>query len=104
MKITCHHLESRFHLYGYAVNEYANPYPTYTNSRYAFDYLQCEPVFNEDVLDVIPANFLDEIAEKLRAGVTIFHGDYVYYSDHHKLLKTVENLENSVIAAITPAQ
>lgn len=88
-------LDSKFRYYGYAVEKFANPYPTYTDSRYYYNFLQCEPVFKETSKSV-PGEFLDAITEKLKAGVTIWHSaSYAQYVG--TLSKEWENFETSIL-------
>lgn len=95
-------IKARFQYYGYAVDKYANPWPFYFNGRHNFNYLKCDPVFKLDAITSIPAEYLDEIADKLRAGVTIWHSRFYLYNQYYNyaLNKDYENMEESVLAIL----
>lgn len=88
-------LDSKFRYYGYAVEKFGNPYPTYTNSRYYYNFLQCEPVFKETIKSV-PGEFVESITEKLKAGVTIWHAR-AYFLYVGVFSKEWENFETSIL-------
>lgn len=87
-------IDARFRYYGYAVDTYANPYPYYMTNRHYFNYLKCDPVFVQGTNKVIAPNFLDEISEKLRAGVTIWHESIT--DNTYQLDRELENIEEAV--------
>lgn len=87
-------IDARFRYYGYAVDTYANPYPYYMTNRHYFNYLKCDPVFVQGTDKVIAPNFLDEISEKLRAGVTIWHESIT--DNTYELDRELENIEEAV--------
>lgn len=92
-------IENRFQYYGYAVGKYANPYPFYFNGRHNFNYLKCDPVFRLNALTSIPLEYLDEIADKLRNGITIWHSRFYLLNgyNNYALNKDYENIEESVL-------
>ena len=92
-------IRARFQYFGYAVDKYGNPYPGYFNSRHNFNYLKCDPVFKQPATTAIPQEHLDEIAEKLRAGVTIWHYRFYAYNNY-RLDRDFENIEESALAAL----
>lgn len=94
-------LSKRFAYYGYACGEYATYMPRYLNSRRFYNFLACEPVWLSDMND-IPGEYVEEINEKLRAGVTIWHNEG-YHVSNYALNRNVENIENSILEAISNA-
>lgn len=82
-----------FYYCGYAVNKQDVPN---TTSRYWFNFIQCEPVFNEE--NSTPYyDYLSDIKERYKSGVTVYHrnqvnGIYMYDWDQKK-----ENWETSLI-------
>lgn len=91
-------IRARFQYFGYAVDEYGEPWP-YMNSRHDFNYLKCDPVFDQPTPTAIPPEYLEAIADKLRAGITIFHERFYLYNGY-KLDRNFENLEESVLAQL----
>lgn len=91
-------IRARFQYFGYAVDEYGDPWP-YMNSRHDFNYLKCDPVFDQPTPTAIPPEYLEAIADKLRAGITIFHERFYLYNGY-KLDRNFENLEESVLAQL----
>lgn len=83
-------LEDYFYYFGYATNRQKLPN---LSSRIWFNYVQCTPYFNDGVYSAL-APFLEDISNKLQAGVTIFHE--VNESDTLKwdLAQEKENLES----------
>lgn len=95
-------VKTRFQYFGYAVDSYGDPFILgYLDSRFNFNYLKCDPVFRQGNIP-IPADFLDDIAERLRAGITIFHRRFydINGSDDYWLDRDYENIETSVVAAV----
>jgi len=62
-------LEDYFYYFGYATNRQKLPN---LSSRIWFNYVQCTPYFSDGVYSAL-APFLEDISNKLQAGVTIFH-------------------------------
>lgn len=91
-------LRARFQYFGYAVDEYGEPWD-YMNSRHDFNYLKCDPVFDQPNIVAIPPEYLEAIADKLRAGITIFHERFYLYNGY-RLDRNFENLEESVLAQL----
>lgn len=84
-------IAERFQLYGYAVGEYGDP-ADFLYTRKYFNYLRCDPVFKDG--SFVIGSFLEEISERLRSGVTLFH------PPGYDLNRNVENIEVSIIEAI----
>ena len=91
-------IRARFQYFGYAVDEYGEPW-AYMNTRHDFNYLKCDPVFDQPSPTAIPPEYLEAIADKLRAGITIFHERFYLYNGY-KLDRNFENLEESVLAQL----
>lgn len=63
-------LTNYFHLFGYATDEYANPY-TYNNTRYAYDFMKLDFVhYNKGSLEEA---FREDFETKLKDGYYIYH-------------------------------
>ena len=62
-------------LTGYACDEYTTPV---FNSRIWYNYVQCEPVFNDEN-NTVYNNFLDDIKARFQVGVTVFHERNSYW-------------------------
>lgn len=63
-------LTNYFHLFGYATDEYANPY-TYNNTRYAYDFMKLDFVhYNKGSLEEA---FREDFEAKLKDGYYIYH-------------------------------
>lgn len=92
-------IKTRFQYFGYAVEKYSNPYPFYFNGRHNFNFLKCEPVFVQSVSRAIPMDYLNEIADKLRGGVTVWHKRFYVYNNY-ELNRDCENIEESILAEI----
>lgn len=93
---------ARFQYFGYAVDTYGDPFALgLLDSRYNFNYLKCDPVFRVSDISIVP-EFLDDVAERLRAGITIFHRRFydIQGRDDFWLNRDTENIETSIIAAI----
>lgn len=93
---------ARFQYFGYAVDTYGDPFALgLLDSRYNFNYLKCDPVFRVSDISIVP-EFLDDVAERLRAGITIFHRRFydIQEGDDWWLNRDTENIETSIIAAI----
>lgn len=93
---------ARFQYFGYAVDTYGDPFALgLLDSRYNFNYLKCDPVFRVSDISIVP-EFLDDVAERLRAGITIFHRRFydIQGGDDYWLNRDTENIETSIIAAI----
>ena len=93
---------ARFQYFGYAVDAYGDPFALgLLDSRYNFNYLKCDPVFRVSDISIVP-EFLDDVAERLRAGITIFHRRFydIQGGDDWWLNRDTENIETSIIAAI----
>lgn len=88
-------LDDRFAYYGYACGDYANPYPAYTNTRRFYNFIKVDPVFELRANDDF-GEFAEEISDKLRAGVTIWH-EGGYLLSNYSLNRDIENVENSII-------
>lgn len=63
------HAADLFYYCGYAANRQDIPN---TTSRYWFNYIQCEPVFNEEETSIYK-NYLDDIKARYNAGITVYH-------------------------------
>lgn len=63
------HAADLFYYCGYAANRQDIPN---TASRYWFNYIQCEPVFNEEETSIYK-NYLDDIKARYNAGITVYH-------------------------------
>lgn len=63
------HAADLFYYCGYATNRQDIPN---TTSRYWFNYIQCEPVFNEEETSIYK-NYLDDIKARYNAGITVYH-------------------------------
>ena len=95
-------VEKRFRYFGYAVDSYGNPYEMgMMDSRYNFNYLKADPVFRVGNIP-IPSEFLGDIAERIRAGITIFHRRFydINGADDYWLNRDFENMETSIIEAL----
>lgn len=90
-------IAARFQLYGYAAGVYGNPIDLLYTRKF-FNYIKCDPVFRDGqgATDLPPSfsPFIEEISEKLRAGVTLFH------PDGYDLDRWKENIEVSILEAI----
>ena len=93
-------IDSRFRYFGYAIDTYGDPYAEgYMNNRHAFNYLKVDAVWRQGTIYAIPPEYLDEISEKLRGGVTIWH--YPFLSANSlKMDRDVENIEEEIFQAI----
>ena len=63
------HAADLFYYCGYTANRQDIPN---TTSRYWFNYIQCEPVFNEEETSIYK-NYLDDIKARYNAGITVYH-------------------------------
>lgn len=91
---------ARFHYFGYAIDEYGDPNSLgFLDNRYNFNYLKADPVFRSGFIE---QEYLDEIAERIRAGITIFHRRFyeIQGGDDYWLNRDFENIETSVIEAV----
>lgn len=81
-------LSDMFYYSGYSTDEYSIPN---LNSRLWFNYIQCEPEFDE--MAIAPySKYLDDIKERYRKGVTVYHK----VADNYDLNQTKENWEKSI--------
>jgi hypothetical protein len=83
-------LEDYFYYFGYATNRQKLPN---LSSRIWFNYVQCTPYFNDGAYSVL-APFLEDISNKLQAGVTIFHAVNESGTLKWDLAQEKENLES----------
>lgn len=91
---------ARFHYFGYAIDEYGDPNSLgFLDNRYNFNYLKADPVFRSGFIE---QEYLDEIAERIRAGITIFHRRFyeIQGGDDYWLNRDFENIETSVVEAV----
>lgn len=79
-------MSDTFYYFGYASERYAIPR---TNTRIWFNYIQCEPVFNEEQTTVYK-DFLKDIKTRYSAGITVFHN----YNGEYNFEQTYENWES----------
>lgn len=93
-------IDARFRYFGYAIDTYGDPYEEgYMSNRHAFNYLKVDPVWRQGTIYAIPPEYLDEISEKLRGGVTIWHYPFLSLNSD-KMDKDVENIEEEIFQAI----
>lgn len=93
-------IDSRFRYFGYAIDTYGDPYSEgYMNNRHAFNYLKADPVWRQGTIYAIPPEYLDEISEKIRGGVTIWHYPFLS-ANSRKMDRDVENIEEEIFQAI----
>ena len=59
-----------FSLYGYTDNTYHTPS---IDSRIWYNYVQCEPVLNCNIIPAYQKKWFDALKEKYRNGVTVYH-------------------------------
>lgn len=78
-------MNNTFYYYGYASERYGKPL---NRVRCWFDYLQCEPVFDEEQTSIYQ-DFLKDIKARYSAGITIFHR----YNNEYNFEQTRENME-----------
>lgn len=92
-------LRAKFQYFGYAVDKYANPWPFYFNGRHNFNYIKCDPIFRLSGIEPIPEEYMEEIAERFRAGVTIWHKRYYTQLPNYQyeLNRDYENMEESIM-------
>jgi hypothetical protein len=83
-------LEDYFYYFGYATNRQKLPN---LSSRIWFNYVQCTPYFNDGAYSAL-APFLEDISNKLQAGVTIFHAVNESGTLKWDLAQEKENLES----------
>lgn len=81
-------LYNLFRLTGYACDEYGIPN---FNSRYWYNFVQCEPQFVQNN-NAVYNDFLDDIKNRFKLGVTIFHGNGIY-----DINQNYENWETSLL-------
>lgn len=79
------HAADLFYYCGYAANKQDIPN---TTSRYWFNYIQCEPVFNEEETSIYK-NYLDDIKARYNAGITVYHA----HNNNYDWSQTHENWE-----------
>lgn len=72
---------------GYASNRIGLPH---MNTRYRFDYCQCEP---DLISNTVPEEMINEIKGRYSAGVTVFH----YRDDGYDMLQQYENWEVGLV-------
>lgn len=77
-----------FYYTGYAVDEYKIPDVT---SRLWFNYIQCEPEFDEKTIAPY-SKYVDDIKERYKKGVTVYHK----VNNNYDLNQTKENWETSI--------
>ena len=82
-------VKKTFHLIGYNHPVIEKPN---TTSRYWFNYIQCQPDWDESTINEIPKEILDDLNQKYSNGVTVFH-----YHDGYDLDQANENKENSLL-------
>lgn len=87
-------MDQKFRYYGYAIDTYAIPSEDYTQSRRFYNFLKCDPVFIEPIRDLF-GEYVDEVMDKLRAGVTIWHLDGLR-ALNFAFNRDVENIEMSI--------
>ena len=89
-------MASMFFFYGYRVNYYDVPS---VNTRIWFNFLQCEPVFDNVYSSGVNKDIFDEIVNKFRTGVTYFHYlENVGYNFAQNLENWEVSLYNIVLA------
>lgn len=81
-------MEDLFHYCGYATERRGIPT---MNNRIWFDYLQCEPVFKEE-LSTTYDRYLDDIKARYSAGITVFHR----YNGEYDFEQQYQNWERSL--------
>ena len=91
-------VDARFRYFGYAVDKYGNPADFYMSSRHAYNYIKADPVFNQDATYIVTPEYLDEISEKIRAGITIWHLPFLV-ANSYIFDKDVENIEEDIFQA-----
>lgn len=82
-------LSSLFYYYGYATNRQKIPN---LNNRHWFNFIQCSPDFDFSELSPTFQNVIEEVTQKLKDGVTIFH-----YHNGYDLAQSKENWETWII-------
>lgn len=87
-------LNKMFYYYGYQTGVQKDPS---LNSRVWFNYLQCVPYWNPSILNVYPWA-IDEITQKFKDGVTIYHENIVVGNNNWDISQTKENWEKWIVA------
>lgn len=81
-------MEDLFHYCGYATERRGIPT---MNNRIWFDYIQCEPVFKEE-LSTTYDRYLDDIKARYSAGITVYHR----YNGEYDFEQQYQNWERSL--------